>query len=345
MAKLNLTSLSVEHLKPQEKQYLVWDMTLKSFGIRISPAGTKTFVVIRGKERKITSLGKWPETTLKAARTAAMAHIVTKTPEKGRFAPKTALLAFEQTMKGRVKKDTLTQYLSYLNQMELTTLDLTYQDVQEKLEKWDGKPFAQNYAHASLRVFLNFCLEHGYIDKHPLIRKKAPNKVVSRSRVLSDDELARIWRCTEDDTYGRILRLLILTGQRRTEVRNLKPEDVKDGTITFHTKGDRINVLPLTPLVEENLKLPFKFNNWSQAKDRFDTECGVEDWTHHDCRRSLATKLAAMQTPVVVIERILGHSFGGKVFQTYQRHSFLEESRQALLTWEAHIRKIVALGH
>lgn len=241
-------------------------------------------------------------------------------------------------MQGRVKPDTLSQYLSYLNQMEFTSLDLTYPEVMEKLKKWDGKPWAQNYAYASIRNFLNWCIEHGYIEKSPLFRKKSPNRTKSRDRVLSDEELGRIWRCTEDNTYGRIVRLLLLTGQRRMEVRNLKPEDVADGLITFHTKGDKVNVIPVTPLVKENLTLPFKFNNWGDAKRRFDNECGV-DWRHHDLRRTLATKLVGMGVNFITVERILGHSLPG-VSGVYIRHSYIPEMKAALLKWEEHIRQI-----
>jgi integrase len=238
-----------------------------------------------------------------------------------------------------VKPDTLKQYLSYLNQMELITLDLKYDDVQEKLKPWYGKPWAQNYAYSSLRVFLNFCMESGYIDRHPLIRKKVPNKTRPRDRVLSDEEMGRIWRCTDDSAYGRILRLLILTGQRRSEVRNLTPANIADGLITFDTKGDQKNVIPITPLMEPDLAhIPFKFNNWAVAKERFDRECGVS-FRNHDLRRTLATKLAIMGCSFEIIERVLGHARHG-IPWTYNRHTYLPEVKQWLLKYEAHIRTL-----
>lgn len=338
--RLNFTSRGLDALAPEQKLYVAWDAGLKSFGVRVSPKGTKTFIVMRGKDRKVTTLGRYPELSLKDARTKAMQEI-TAEPTPIASNPDKAIAAFAEDVKGRVKPDTLAQYLSYLNQMKLTTLELfSYADAQEKLKHWKGKPWAQNYAYASLRLFLNWCMDHGHIEKSPLLRKAPPNKTRSRDRVLSDSEIARIWRCTDDTTYGRMLRLLILTMQRRIEVRNLKPEDVADGLITFHTKGDKLNVLPVTPLVEENLKLPFDFNSWGWAKARFDTDCGV-DFRHHDLRRTGASTLARLGVDFVVIERILGHARTG-VAWTYNRHTYLPQMQAALELYEAHIRKIVA---
>lgn len=335
--KICLTSRGIDALKPQAKLYTAWD-SVGGFGVRVSPKGTKTFIVMRGKERKVITLGRYPNLALKDARARAMQQMIqSSSPVETR--PTEAITAFQEGIKGRVKADTLNQYLSYLSQMNFTSLTITSGEVQEKLKLWDGKPWAQNYAYASLRRFLNFCLEYGYIDKHPLIRKATPNRTKSRDRVLTDTELGRIWRCTHDDTYGRILRLLLLTGQRRMEVRNLKPEDVSDGLITFHTKGDKINVLPLTPLVEENLVLPFHFNNWADAKARFDSDCGVE-FRHHDLRRSLATVMARLGVDFVVIERILGHAIPG-VAGIYNRHSYLKEMKAALLLYEDHIKGLL----
>jgi integrase len=126
------------------------------------------------------------------------------------------------------------------------------------------------------------------------------------------------------------------------DLSNLSKPDIKDDTITFHTKGDRINILPLTRLVKQNLvDIPFQFNNWSTAKQRFDTDCGV-DFRLHDLRRTLATKLASMGVSVITVERILGHSFGG-VKAIYNRYSYLPEMKEALLIYEEQIHKLALL--
>lgn len=318
---------------------MYWDEKLPAFGIRVGKH-TKTWVVIQGKERRITTIGHYPETSLQDAKKKARLALASGTP----LAPQAyaeAVQSFLDAQQGRIKATTAAKYRYYL---ELLTIpknlaEISKTDVSVQLAHYNGKAHSQNYAYATFRAFFNWCMDQGYIESHPLIRGKIPNKTRGRDRVLSDDELGRIWRCTEDNTYGRIVRLLMLTGQRKMEVKGLKPEDVKDGTITFHTKGDKLNVLPLTPLVQDNLNLPFKFNNWSEAKVKLDTECGVE-WRQHDLRRTLATKLAEMGVAFIVIERILGHAQTG-VAWTYQRYNYMKEIKEALLLYEEHIRKIL----
>lgn len=341
MPTKNLTDLVIKRLKYSGKTTTYWDTNLKGFGIRVGKR-TKTFIVMVGKDRKVITVSRYSdEEKLKDIRTEAK-RLLLQNSGRSNLTVDDAKEEFYDSCKKRLKTSTVQQYKSYLDYIDLDLQHLSKPDIMRQLKKWEDRPTSQNYAYASVRAYLNWCLDQGYVETHPLLGGKPPNKLESRSRVLSDDELGHVWRCTEDDTYGYILRLLILTGQRRSEVRKLKPEDVKDDTITFHTKGDKINILPLTPLVEQNLvEIPFQFNNWSTAKMRFDTDCGV-DFRLHDLRRTLATKLASMGVSVITVERILGHSFGG-VKAIYNRYSYLPEMKEALLLYEAHICRLATM--
>lgn len=339
----SLTDLVVQRLNWNGKPTIYWDKNLPAFGVRINQT-KKTFVIQVGEDRKLISIGHYPDLALKDARNEAKAQMIAMTA-KGVKTPQNASQGFLEDVRRRLKKATYEQYKSYLDYVDLDLTDLSKKDIMEQIRKWEDKPTAQNYAYATIRAYLNWCIDQGYIESHPLIRGKAPNALKERSRVLRDEELGHIWRTTEDDTYGRILRLLILTGQRRAEVWKLKPEDINDGMITFHTKGDRINILPLTPLVEENLVgIPFTFNNWSGCKHRFDVDCVVQDWRLHDLRRTFATRLASLGVDFIIIEHLLGHAFGNKVTRTYQRYSYMDEKKEALLLWENHIRTLMKLG-
>jgi integrase len=338
----NLTDLAIQKLKYNGSQTVYFDATLKGFGVRVGKR-TKRFIVAVGKDRKIISLGTYPEDKLKDERVKAKRLLLQYTG-KHKIDLDDAREDFLDSCKGRLKLATVQQYKSYLDYVDLPLRDLSKQSIMQQLKQWSDKPTAQNYAYASIRAYLNWCMDEGYIETHPLVRGKPPNRLETRSRVLSDEEMGHIWRCTEDNTYGYILRLLILTGQRRAEVWKLKPEDIKDDTITFHTKGTSINVLPITPLVKQNLVgIPFKFNNWSGAKHRFDTDCLIQDWRLHDLRRTLATKLASMGVSVITVERILGHSFGG-VKAIYNRYSYLSEMKEALLMYEDHIKSLATIN-
>ena len=74
MPRTHLTDLSIKALKPTGKQVTHWDENLAGFGVRVSQKGTKTFVVMVGKERKLISLGRYPHLSLKTARTEAQKH-------------------------------------------------------------------------------------------------------------------------------------------------------------------------------------------------------------------------------------------------------------------------------
>lgn len=341
--KPKLTELTIKHLKYEGKQKTYFDSHLPSFGVRVSP-NTKSFIVMYGQRRQMKTLGRYPDMTLKDARTAAMQFLgtVNSTPSLETTPFIEAYPDFISDASKRLKPETVRQYEQYLKILgfQKNVGEITKADIDKRLSIYDGKPWAQNYAYATLRSFFNWCLDNELLEKHPLMRGRAPNTTKSRERVLTDDEMARVWRATTDNTYGRMVRVLILTGQRRMEVRNLKPEDIADGLITFHTKGDKINILPLTPLVEENLVLPFNFNNWSDSLARLASESRV-DMRHHDLRRTLATKLAQLGVHDIVIERVLGHTVES-VKYTYNRYSYLEEVKDALLRYEAHIRRIAS---
>ena len=114
-----------------------------------------------------------------------------------------------------------------------------------------GTPSAANRAFAAIRKFLNWCVERGYLEHSPCSGMKAPSKVISRDRVLSDDELVAIWLAADKMGYpfGRLIQLLLLTAQRRSEVGGMRWEDIvllKASWELIHrgTKSGRIQVDP-----------------------------------------------------------------------------------------------------
>ena len=93
---------------------------------------------------------------------------------------------------------------------------------------------------------------HGYVKHNPVIGTINPDTGVPRDRVLSDRELATVWNnCQGDDDYSRIIRLLILTGARRTEVGAMIWQELnfEDRTWTIpgeRTKNKKAHALPLS---------------------------------------------------------------------------------------------------
>ncbi|MBI2718720.1 MAG: DUF4102 domain-containing protein [Rhizobiales bacterium] len=69
---MRLTDLLIKSLKPPERgQKTYFDDSIKGFGIRVSMGGTKSFVLMYGKKRKLKTIGRYPALSLSEARTMA----------------------------------------------------------------------------------------------------------------------------------------------------------------------------------------------------------------------------------------------------------------------------------
>jgi integrase len=166
--------------------------------------------------------------------------------------------------------------------------------------------------------------------------------------VLSDDELCKIWTSLPrlPASYATIVKLLILTGQRRGEIAALQSSWIHGNKITLPkeiTKNKRAHSFPISTLGQSLLKEISTFTDWSRAKISLDNASGVKNWTLHDLRRTFASNLAALGVRLEVIEKLLNHqsgSFAG-VVGIYQRYDFFPEMVAAVQLWEDRLKSIV----
>ena len=226
-----------------------------------------------------------------------------------------------------------------------------------------GKPSAARHAFSGIRKFFNWCVERGLIEQSPCLTLKSPGRQSARERVLSDDELAEVWRGTEEIgwPFGSIVKLLALTAQRRGEVVRMQWAEIdakaKLWTIPgSRTKNHRTHAVPLTDTALAIIASlprfagsPFVFpargkpdqaySGYSKGKRELNAVCTVEDWTLHDLRRTAATGMARAGVPPHVVEKILNHTTGtfGGVAGVYNRFNYQSEMRSALEAWEQHI--------
>jgi integrase len=220
-------------------------------------------------------------------------------------------------------------------------------------------------ARAQLSALFSWALAHGLCEANAVVGTLAPKGSQPRERVLDDSELAKIWRACGDDDHGRCIKLLILTGCRRQEIGAIAwPElDFERGTWTLpaaRSKNKRAHVLPLLPamrtIVETVPHMATRdqlfgqrangFTGWPRGKAALDQRSGVKDWTTHDIRRSVATKLADLGVMPHVIEATLNHYSGHRrgVAGTYNRSTYEKEIRSALALWHDHLRTLVEGG-
>ena len=216
-------------------------------------------------------------------------------------------------------------------------------------------------------AFIRWAMQMGYVEQNPTIGTIKPKDSEGRSRVLTDAELAAICRASGDDDYGRIVRLLILTGCRRQEVGSMQWSelDADAGTWTIpaeRTKNKREHTLPMPPAAWHIIaSVPHiagrdylfgirsqGFKSWADGKADLDKALGdaVAPFVLHDIRRSVATKMADLGIQPHIIEQILNHQSGHKSGPAgiYNRSSYEREVKAALALWADHVRVLTEGG-
>ena len=205
------------------------------------------------------------------------------------------------------------------------------------------------------RVF-NWAVDRDIIRANPLSGMERPEIAYRpRERTLTMAELKAIWEAAPAMGYpfGPILRLLILSGQRKSEIAEARRAWLRDDVDAIEIPGDayktkRPQVVPLTPAMRAIVDALPRFtrddflfttsagakpvSGFSKAKQRIDKLSGVTDWTIHDIRRTVATEMARLGVAQEIIERVLGHVIPG-VAGVYNRYSYLDEKRAALEKW------------
>lgn len=223
---------------------------------------------------------------------------------------------------------------------------------------------AASRARSYLSASYNWGMGEGLATSNPVTGTHVPDKdVPSRDRVLSDAELRTVWQATAGtDDYSKIVRLLVLLGNRRQEIGSLawSEVDFDAGTITIpgnRTKGGNTlmlmlpdNALAILQSVERRAGNNFVFGGskagftgWSTATKELRGRITepMAPWCLHDIRRSFRSGLAELGVQPHIGERLLGHSVGKKSQKTYERFTYKAEMRDALLRWAEHVTAII----
>jgi integrase len=222
-------------------------------------------------------------------------------------------------------------------------------------------PVARNRARSAFSGFFSWCVSEGLLETNPVTGTAKAEENGSRERVLSQDELRQLWRALGDDSFSDVVRLLLLTGQRRNEIGRLQWSEIDRacGLIVLgsqRTKNGRHHELPLSSqalaIIE---RLPRRnsseflfgkkgFQDWDRAKTILDQRVGIAPWTLHDLRRTCATQLGELGIQPHHIEAILNHYSGHRagVAGVYQRAKYEPEMRAALQRWADWLEQITA---
>jgi integrase len=222
-------------------------------------------------------------------------------------------------------------------------------------------PIAANRARATLSKFYVWAIGEGICDHNPVVGTNKRDESDPRERSLSDAEVARVWLAAPDNDYGRILKLILLTGCRRDEVGGLKWSeiDLDARTITLprdRTKNHQEHIVPLSDaamtivagIEHRDRDYVFGrtrnggFSGWSKSKAEFDEVVKIkENWTLHDLRRTVRTGLGKLGIQPHIAEAALNH-LPPKLIRTYDRNTYAAEKKAALDQWASHLMVVVA---
>jgi integrase len=250
--------------------------------------------------------------------------------------------------------------------------DLKRRDIVEMLDAIEDEngPVMADRVLAHVRKAFNWHAARDDQFSPPIVRGMARTKPAerARTRALSDDEICSLWKALESEEvplpFRNVVRVLLLTAQRRNEVGLMRAEEIDGDTWTIPAERYKTgvpNVVPLTGearrwISDREAGFLFSsnggkraFNGYSKAKSQLDRVTAQErkraklkvmpPWTLHDLRRTARSLMARAGVPSEVAEQVLGHKIPG-VRGVYDRHNYADEKREALEKLAALIGKV-----
>jgi integrase len=392
---MRLDGKTVAALKPKvmNKELVVFDNEIRQFGMRVRYDKDQTIRkawICRykiGTAQFRPKIGDYPVVSAEAARKAAKDLLAkvqlggdpqAERKQAAAEASITVLSIIDQYLE-RKKKDlekdkyrassltTATLYLKtgyYFKPLHSKPINaVEKRDVAIRINEIESKSGAAtaSQCRAILSAFFVWAVKEGIADSNPVIDTNNP-ATAARDRVLENDELVRIWNGCQDDDFGRIIKLLALTGCRCNEIAFLRWSEIVDGEIRLpkeRVKNKHPHSVPITPLMESILEsIPRRpdrdfvfgskadgYDGFYHAQVRLEERIGKLDkpWTPHDLRRTVATRMADRGVFPHVIEAALNHLSGAKkgVVGTYNRSKYAQEVKTALGMWSDHVWSLV----
>ena len=379
---------------PDKKEVVYWSGDLPGFGLRCRAGGARRwFVQYRTKtgETRKHALGDPTTVGLAQARREA-ARLLAAAKLGGDPAGETKEARAAISFAGLVER--------FLTHQQKRIRSTTYRELARHLENHakplHGKradavgqrdivgllqavtergPILANRVRSSISSAYAWGMKAGLVTSNPVAATFKPAEEQARDRVLSDDELGLIWRCTGASfAHDIIVRLLMLTGARREEIAAMRWSEITlrdDGTAIWvlpakRSKNHRTHELILPPMIvallpasRDERDLLFgegkgPFSGWSQCKARLDQRIAeangskpIAPWVLHDLRRTFVTRLNDLGVEPHVIEALVNHVGGAAkigVAGIYNRSAYGPQKRAALALWSDHVARITGEG-
>jgi integrase len=204
----------------------------------------------------------------------------------------------------------------------------------------DSGPVAADRALSNIMGVLKFHDDRSDNFLVPRIKPRTSAKDRARDRILTDDEIRKLWA-----TGNRFVQFLLLTGARRNEVAGMQWREVTGNDWTLPASRNKVKVDLIRTLSKQAMAvLPQRgdpddyvfgivpdcpLGNFARLKEGLDADSGVTGWTLHDLRRTARSLMSRAGVNSDHAERCLGHVIGG-VRGVYDRHEYQDEKARAL---------------
>ncbi|HEX4861891.1 MAG TPA: integrase family protein [Rhizomicrobium sp.] len=205
--------MTIRSLKAPAKGAVVFnDDLIPGFGVRVSEGGTMSYVLTHGPRRTRETLGRVGVVKLAAAREEAKVRLAQYTLGRDKPRAVTWDKAKEEYLADKaseLKPRTHADYTYILGRHfkygPTKLLEISPHDLMASLARSKHTPGEQQHAYVILRAFMRWAHRKHYLDRNPMERMQEPRSYVPRARILTNDELGRVWQASEDDTFGKIV--------------------------------------------------------------------------------------------------------------------------------------------
>ena len=394
MPSIRMTELAVRSLKPVEKQVEYYDATFNpgvagSLGLRVNRQGQKSwFVSYRLKDdlRQIKQkfkFGGFPDLNLKSAREKAgnlLSEVSGGVNLKARqqiarqeptFADLCELYMIKHALLKKAASSAKGDRQAINRDLvpawgRLKAKSIRKREVIALIDTiGERAPITANRTLALVRKIFNFAIDRDLMEGNPAARVKTVVPEKSRERVLSANELKRIWEVLDQvgesvltTQMAALLKIRLLTAQRHGEVSQMRWQDIREDAWVIpgeFTKNGKLHLVPLTAIARVVINALPRSSDWVfpstrgghikdiyKAINKLKIASGVIDFTPHDFRRTAASSMAQAGVARFDIARVLNHS-DNSVTAVYDRYSYEREKRVALQKWENKLLQVVGV--
>ncbi len=406
--RAKITKRQVDSIQPEAKDIFLWDTDIRGFGLKVTPTGTKTYLFQyrmggRGHPTRRYTIGPHGPLTPDEARNMALElrAKIAKGIDPGReraegrrkalaggpkaIGPLAELFIQRECPRLARGADVASvvrrEILPHWNDVPI--IDLRKRDALALTDALvdAGKPAAALKLYEVIKRIGNWLVERDELEVSPFANMKPPASKAVRDRALSREEISCLWSACNQigHPFGPLVQLLLLTGQRRNEVADMRWSEIdfeaREWIIPGHrSKNDKPHLVPLTVPALNILESLLRFDGphvftttsgkrpfagFSKAKARLDrlmvavmedkqrlgaeraeSTVDVESWRLHDLRRTMRTGMAALGVPEIVCEKVLNHQ-PDMLIRTYNVHAYDAEKRGALERWALHVMDVV----